>query len=210
MGTHQEQPTRSQKPNEEETILSEGRVDKQYQWEQKLKQLETLGDGLGKGLDNGIKEAVAVIQLFGILTRQSCQGHLNWGDAAPWIDIDLPLDIYALGQRRRELVDQLDSLEEGTAEFEEVSQEERLMWHEERRLEALELKKTFVLLEEFYRERHVPYDERLIMDGRGRLTNQGSMLQPGEDEARRGKNLYRYQREMKAFTEFLKQKFFSQ
>jgi hypothetical protein len=59
-------------------------------WEHKLNEMEQLRDGIGKGLDQHIKETVAVLQLFGVHTQHSCEGHLDHGVAAPWIDIQSP------------------------------------------------------------------------------------------------------------------------
>ncbi|HEY4507646.1 MAG TPA: hypothetical protein VJJ47_02100 [Candidatus Paceibacterota bacterium] len=44
-------------------------------------------DGLGHGLDEGIVEAVVVINTVGFPTRQSCEGHAGHGLPYPWIDV---------------------------------------------------------------------------------------------------------------------------
>lgn len=200
----------TQQSDAEEERRAEDETAKQKKWEEQLKKIETLKDGLGKGVDEGIKETVAAMQVLGILTRQSCQGHLNWGEAAPWVRMDFPPEIHALSRQYSELFDVFDKISEGDKDFQRVADEFHKVGREEKRLRALELKKLTLFLEDFYAERNVPYDQRLILDARGELTNQGGFLQITENESQRGENLYRYQSEMKAFTEFLKQKFFSQ
>ena len=77
------------------------------------------------------------------------------------------------------------------------------------RIEAVEYKKLIPYLEEFYRVRSAAYTHRLLIDYRGRLSCQGALLQPAEEVKTRALRLKEYQQEMRAFTEFLKQKFFS-
>ncbi len=59
-------------------------------WLEKLKEIEGLADGLGMGLDEKIKETVAALQVNGFHTRQSCEGHVNWGCGTPWVDLTAP------------------------------------------------------------------------------------------------------------------------
>ena len=51
----------------------------------KIKEVSLLTDRLGKPIDRGIKRAVALMQLHGIETTASCQGHKNWGLKHPWV-----------------------------------------------------------------------------------------------------------------------------
>jgi hypothetical protein len=47
-------------------------------------------DALGKTVDPGIRETVAVLNLLGFRMRQSCEGHVNergLGLPTPWVDI---------------------------------------------------------------------------------------------------------------------------
>ena len=65
-------------------------TNRQAFWEQKSREIDGIKDKLGKGIDGGIKETVIALQLFGINTTQSCEGHLNWGIAAPWVEVAAP------------------------------------------------------------------------------------------------------------------------
>lgn len=51
-----------------------------------LKKLDSTVDGLGLGIDPGIKHAVAAFNARGFITTGSCEGHLDRGFPYPWID----------------------------------------------------------------------------------------------------------------------------
>jgi len=55
--------------------------------EQAIQWAKKLQDGLNEPVDPVILTAVAGLHMQGIETRQSCQGHLDWGEPFPWIDI---------------------------------------------------------------------------------------------------------------------------
>lgn len=44
-------------------------------------------DAAGYGIESGIAETVAVLNVAGLLTRASCEGHVNKGIPSPWIDL---------------------------------------------------------------------------------------------------------------------------
>ncbi len=184
--------------------------DKQIVWRQKLIEMEHIRDGMGKGLDPHIKETVAVLQLLGLHTQQSCQGHIDHGVAAPWIDIQSPdsrlQDFYRI---YGELSHTADELEDGSEEAYAVHDEMNAVSKKIDRIEALEYKKLIPYLEAFYQGRSVSYEHRLILSPTGRLTCQGAFLQPAEKKEPQAARLKAYQEEMLAFTQFLKQKFFS-
>ena len=180
------------------------------QWEQKLSELDTIGDRLGRGIDPGIKETVAVLQLLGLHTCQSCEGHVDHGVAAPWVALESADPRFdALRDIHKDLVEKSESLEEDDDELDVVYEEMLVISDEMDRIEAMEFKKLIPFLEEFYCYRTVPYEQRLILDIRGRLTCQGALLQPAEEKDAQAHRLHAYQREMRIFTEFLKRKFFS-
>jgi hypothetical protein len=64
--------------------------DAQEQWIFKLNEIDTFTDGRGKKIDAEIRETVAVLQLLGFNTKQSCEGHTDWGWPVPWVDIYSP------------------------------------------------------------------------------------------------------------------------
>ncbi len=70
--------------------------------------------------------------------------------------------------------------------------------------------KLISLLDAFYNDHQASFDARLIIESSGleksRITNQGASLQLIAGLEKRAENLKRFQNEMRAFGEFLKQK----
>ena len=56
-------------------------------WEAKMKEVAALKDGAGCSVDAGICETVAALQLLGLHTEFSCQGHLTHSWPAPWVSL---------------------------------------------------------------------------------------------------------------------------
>lgn len=73
-------------------IFESGGVDERKVKEQGVrKKFETLGDGEGRGIDGGIKEAVIALELSGLHPQASCEGHTNRGQrSAPWVEMGVP------------------------------------------------------------------------------------------------------------------------
>ncbi len=74
-----------------------------------------------------------------------------------------------------------------------------------------EIKRLTDLLEEFYRDRDIEFSARIIMNAypwSTRLQCQGAEIQRINEPAVKASNLEKYQTEFKAFTEFLKKKYF--
>jgi len=49
----------------------------------------TVSDKLGLSLDEKITPIVAGLHRYGIKTQASCQGHEDWGNSYPWVEIAL-------------------------------------------------------------------------------------------------------------------------
>ena len=80
-------------------------------WQAKYDDLENIADGLGHGLDSGIKRTVLAIQLMGLETSSSCEGHTNWAHAAPnvFFEVPAPLPRELQIKRDRDLLSEDDS-----------------------------------------------------------------------------------------------------
>src|SRR5690242_19011183 len=63
---------------------------KEQHWQEVSQQVARLTDRLGCGIDPGILETVVALTILGIHTLASCEGHLDHGIAAPWVDIGAP------------------------------------------------------------------------------------------------------------------------
>ncbi len=76
------------------------------EWEKMAKEVETWTDAKGKGIENGIKEAVIGFNLLGLTTEQSCEGHSDeWGMPYPWISFS------ALGRPKERFVGEVKAFE---------------------------------------------------------------------------------------------------
>lgn len=56
-------------------------------WYETVERFSRVTDKLGKKIDTGILETVTALNMLGVCTKQSCEGHLEWGLPYPWIDI---------------------------------------------------------------------------------------------------------------------------
>lgn len=56
-------------------------------WEEGCRAVEQFTDRLGRGIDPGIFETVVALNLLGLRTAQSCEGHFDHGSAYPWITV---------------------------------------------------------------------------------------------------------------------------
>ena len=62
-------------------------VEKQKKWDEMSNRINRTIDGIGKYVDTNIKEPVIALNLLGIYTAASCEGHLDHGTFAPYIDV---------------------------------------------------------------------------------------------------------------------------
>lgn len=167
-------------------------------WSHFVAQADHLADYLGKGLDAGIKPVVIALRASGFSTNASCEGHLKWGEPAPWIDI---------GEE--------PSREQYSRYFKPGRKNQTARNRIGRTLSARnfpQLLRLYQLLNEFYRTRRVPFSQRLIATPFGewyggiRLTNQGANVQRALPLAQQKRRLKQYRAEFSAFTNFLKRR----
>jgi hypothetical protein len=62
-------------------------------WKEVADHFKHMADKLGNGIDEGIFDTVVALNMLGVYTRQSCEGHLEWGLPHPWIDLYSQLDL---------------------------------------------------------------------------------------------------------------------
>lgn len=167
-------------------------------------EVEQIVDALGKHIDEGIKEGIAVFRASDINTTGSCEGHDDHGTGGPYIDVESK-ELNALQKK----IDVLPRPEDPEADDpqREVIRHEMLVKNLEER------KKLATLLEEFYCDRPANWDARLyinsLANGWSRLESQGVEFQDIEtDPSKKKENLSRFQYEMQDFIAFTKKKFF--
>jgi hypothetical protein len=176
-------------------------------WDEAAVKVDKLADKLGLGVDAGIRDTVIALWVLGFNTRQSCEGHLDSGVAAPWVDIETANPATQLIKEERIL---LDRMMEGDPTKSNPADNERLhtIRAERHRQWLPEVTRLLGLLNDFYKGRSVAIEHRLILAPRGatgvRLVAQGEVLVPLADEAAQRAMLAGSQGEMRDFTAFLR------
>ena len=192
------------------TIASAERQQKESHWRQVADIAAGITDALGKPIDTGIINTVVALNVYDIHTTQSCEGHLDSGIAAPWVEIKAPEteQSKALRKRINELADAIDEFERTERPDEEVEplyKKLHELEREARRPQLEEIQKTLHLLTQFYMNRQVVYERLLTVRG-NRLESQGAQLQEIMSADDRRLKLSEYQKEMREFTAFLEKK----
>ncbi|MDO8231861.1 MAG: hypothetical protein Q7T37_01495 [bacterium] len=172
--------------------IEKQKSEKEIFWEQKVSRANEIVDGLGKGIDENIKDAIVAFSVHGFTTSASCEGHSgedpdDGNSPFPWIEVSVPEP-------------------EG---WEEDEAKRRECYLEELKLQQ----KMLPFLEEFYRDRETPFDAKLTFSQIGfsgfHVQSFGAklmdLLTPKEQAQKR--EIYR--KEMRDFAVFLKGKYFS-
>jgi len=193
------------------TILSE----KQQYWDEVTASMSKVTDKLGMPIDQGIFDTVVALNVLGISTSMSCEGHLNHGRAAPWIRFHAK-GIDQLRAQAKEATNQCQRTKAECAPAEEIEKWASEAFRLSREANTTcfqEPKRVMDYLGVFYCDRHVPYDRQLLLKvdsfGNSTLTVHGEPFQPLQILEVRAQNLTKYQEEMQMFTAFLKQAYFS-
>ncbi len=164
-------------------------------WTSKTLEIDAITDRLGKRIDEGIKEVIIGLTLLNINTTASCEGHLDRGTFAPYIDIESP-KAKVLAERHHSL---------------ETEDEERSINKEIQKANLEELENFIPLLDEFYADRHSTFHQRLTIRampwGWSRIQSGGTELQKVADKQLKSDRLLEFQKEMEAFKVFLKKKY---
>ncbi|HLG75421.1 MAG TPA: hypothetical protein VKX46_03345 [Ktedonobacteraceae bacterium] len=209
----------------------------QDEWDELTKTFAHVTDRMGRPIDPAIMETVIALNALDIPTVMSCGGHLagedDGGFRLPWVDIQqLNPDIIALNNEVARLLDEADEIQKAVEQMRasggpthEIKRaqlrvhalhRERHILTREIRIQQAEIRLKLVdYLVQFYNTREAPFDRRLIVLahglGRTRLESQGAAdFYLAASGAIQQEKLYEYRAEMAAFTDFLKQIYFSQ
>jgi hypothetical protein len=180
-------------------MQSLGKTRKYKRWKQTESKINCITDRQGLGIDSEITESIVALQTLGFTTTASCQGHLDHVNAAPWVNIGENVSRELL-IKKRELKGLLEENDAAKIRFitkKNLKEQIRLM----------------KLLDEFYRKREVSYDVRLVLNrfdiyGDATLESTGERFQVIRSKAEQKEKFTQYRNEMKAFTDFLKMKYF--
>ncbi|MGD0074766.1 MAG: hypothetical protein ABSD31_10555 [Candidatus Binataceae bacterium] len=167
-------------------------------WTQTAREVARLIDGLGKRVDKGIQTTVTALRALGFPTTASCEGHLQHGMKAPWINI---------GDHHVRLVAKADTVTGKP----QASPQMNVEMQEVRRTNLKAQERLLCLLERFYQRRNTRISRRLIVqpigNGAFRLTNQGAHVHDLFAPVNANRELRRCQTEMAAFTTFLEREY---
>lgn len=193
-------------------------LSRQDQWDTLMENFgQKVVDGLGHPIDHGILETVVALNALDIHTSASCEGHIDWGEAGPWVDIE-PVQTDAirnLYKQRSASIERAKSKESTRNDSGNLGND----WDEVYKLNSqisatcVELiRGLLVLLDEFYINRVSSAERRLILHRFGldviRVESQGLMAQEFNPLDMKRNKLVEYQDEMRDFTVFLKSKYF--
>ena len=217
---------------EEEPVKSE----KEAQWKSIKEKIDLETDAFGYKIEKEIKDTVIGLNALGINTSQSCEGHVDRGRIAPWVDIQAPNEpkqfigedtIYQqvaeeFGISFEEAQRSINDLgKKAWLEAQKILEKqgqtpEYIQWMEKGKEEGIKVKK---LVEEFNKDRKVPGNVRITIDESpydATIHNGGQDYWSAEKDRTEKQNknlekrLQKYRTEFKEFAEFLKKKFFKE
>lgn len=200
------------------------RFEREQTWQAKKEEIEQVTDRLGFPIEPHIKNTVVGLNLFGLNTVQSCEGHSDRGIGAPWVEIAAPNEPEWRFIGQMEIFEQIAekygvSIEAVLhADNEEAWQEAWQLttqktstttpdyeaWEEKTRRSR---ERAGILIEEYYKDRKIEAPVALFLDG-DRIHNGGSdymLVKEMDDEQRSGlpERLVTYQSETESFSSFL-------
>jgi hypothetical protein len=187
------------------------REQKEQRWQEMAGRVDKVTDRLGNLVDEGIKETVIVLNLLGFPTTMSCEGHLDHGNG-PWVNMQ-PKGVKALEEQWRQASRAAQVAREQDGNLTKELYETLDAARQALDTPVLHLAmKLMAYLIDFYSERVVPHDRRLVIDefvAGFSLRCHGTFLQKVVELPLREVKLREYQEEMRAFTAFLKACYFA-
>lgn len=202
-----------QNNNKPDTNETDSKV---LKWKQIEQEVDNITDALGKHIDGGIRDAVIALKANQINTAASCEGHLDHGTAASWIDVE-GIDTQESTQAKEllreieEKIEKTESIDPEADELDNLYNRQRGVYNEAILPHLHEIEKVIHVLDLFYATRSTPVDRRLIINTlghRGRIESQGSRIQAIRSDADKQTKLNEYKEEMQLFADFLKNMYF--
>ncbi len=170
------------------------KTEERQRWEQII---DRITDALGMPVDRRIREVVIALNVLGIHTTASCEGHTDpERPGAPYVEIALP---------------EATQLHMQVSEARQAGEDERVfeLAHKARATVLAGLRRLYELLERFYASHSVPYDVQLFLAhddfGEAMIQSHGAAFQAVREPKLQRQRLEAYQEEMAVFAAFLKQ-----
>ena len=186
---------------------------KEQRWRNVEQWANEVTDGVGCLIDAGILETVIVLNVMRVHTLASCQGHIERGIGAPWVEIS--------AENARTVAD--IALQKLWKSEEQKDRQRRTVLRDEaermrldaKRLHLVERLKLVTYLDSFYEKRVTSFENHLIFNqtvwtGSILLESQGADSQERLSEEEQAEKLVCYQEEMQSFTAFLKKLYFEE
>lgn len=205
---------------------TEQRKLRETQWQTAADEFIKMMEKYGYPIDEGVFEVVIGLNIFGIKTEMSCEGHLDHGAPSPWIRIEEAVKEDDMRMKRhKEASDKIMNFRQGLAVKQRslTEEDEDTLGQLEQVLRDVSLgikrenlepvKGLMEMLDEFYQDRPVSYDKRLVLTMNTpignfiSLINQGYNFQEVASPEVKQQKLAEYQQEMQDFGRFLKAKF---
>jgi hypothetical protein len=198
-------------------------------WKAKAAEIEKRTDALDSPIDRRIKDPVIALNLLGIPTAASCEGHAMHGSAAPWIEIAAPGEPEQRYINEKQIFQiiankygiKYEDLRRGSpdaawaeASYEASRNDETPEYKQWREANQDIAQKLVAILKQFYSDREAPPDVQIILTinewGTHTMHNKGEDYKnnteqlSSEERLERLKRLRHYQSEFHNFTEFLR------
>lgn len=214
-------------------------VSREDRWRAVSLKIEKTADALGHGIDKNIKDLVIALNVHGVNTTQSCEGHAEKENySAPWVQMEAPNEpderfnsqnetFEKVAKEHNLPVEEVKRMTPEDAYWEAMNEcskngetEKYIKWKEEGR-KLMEVVKE--ILGDFYKNRKAQDSIKIkiennidkVGEGNFRLYNGGKDYQiiekdlDGKEKEELEKRIERYQIEMDHFKEFLRDKFFT-
>jgi len=191
----------------------------QKQWSAMASKFQGTADKLGMNIDEKIIDRFVALNLLGISTTQSCEGHLYHSLAGPWVILGVPNtsevdEISKLSNQAYQEAEEIKGANPTTfindPRYGKSMDNYRDLYQKTLIPTNDNILKIIPLLDDFYHNRNTPVISRLILSDIDsnvpRLHNQGLYLQEMSSPEAKAQNLQNFQTEFISFTEFLKQK----
>jgi hypothetical protein len=199
---------------------------KKQRWDEMAREVDTWTDGLGMPIDEKIRDTIIVLNLLGLKTQQSCEGHLDHGRFYPWISFDMEdAELELLINQAREISIKAEKSEQATiarhpeltvrdallleeSELAPLWQTRNAAWDKVEQSRKMKVVLLHDLLMAFYKDGANP-DTMITHEHIYDIASAGGYWQSIRDDATKTAKLKEYQDEMRRFTEFMIDTYYS-
>lgn len=231
---------RSEKECNKEKKREKNREEREGEIEKARKEIDDVADGLEYAIDEKIKNVTVALNVMGLPTEQSCQGHYGeegegHGMGAPWVSISAPNEPRFRFNKEEEIIEKVarkygatfedvercivvEAYNEAINEASDYGESGEYKEWDKKNIELQ--KKVRSLLDEFYNNRKEPKEARIEVEegvGYARLYSGEkdfipiSELKNSEQEKEEHEQrLEDYQKEMDEFGDFLLDKYLNE